>query len=244
MTQPQRPLRLLLVTTDPERTTRLRSALRDGGFLVAACDGRDSLQQHLAVAGGVDLVVVSGDPGSRWVLDICRFQSGQAAGVPLLVIGSPARRQGPSEAIRAEEARVQALEAGADDVLLEPYGLPECLARCRALARRRQLSCQPSTVLSCGPVEMLVEEHEVTCNSNPVLLSPREFRLLQFLLQNQGRVWHREELLSRVWGEWEALDLDPKTVDVHIHWLRLKLEADPARPTLITTERGRGYRLG
>ena len=101
-----------------------------------------------------------------------------------------------------------------------------------------------TTVLSHGPIEMVVEEHLVRRNGEPVALSPREFRLLHFLLEHQGRIWHREELLSRVWGELEALDFDPKTVDVHIHWLRLKLEADPAHPTLITTVRGRGYCLG
>jgi two-component system phosphate regulon response regulator PhoB len=99
-------------------------------------------------------------------------------------------------------------------------------------------------VLSHGPIEMVVEEHLVRRDGQPVTLSPREFRLLQFLMEHQGRVWHREELLSRVWGELEALDFDPKTVDVHIHWLRLKLEADPAHPCLITTVRGRGYCLG
>lgn len=91
---------------------------------------------------------------------------------------------------------------------------------------------------------MVVDTRQVRLHGTPVALSPREFQLLQFLLEHPGRIWHREELLSRVWGEVVALDLDPKTVDVHIHWLRLKLEANPAQPNLITTVRGKGYRLG
>ena len=75
-------------------------------------------------------------------------------------------------------------------------------------------------------------------------LSPREFRLLRFFLEHPSRIWSREQLLARVWGESEAIELDPKTVDVHIRWLRLKLEADPAQPALLTTVRGQGYRCG
>ena len=99
-------------------------------------------------------------------------------------------------------------------------------------------------MLSHGPLEMMVEEHQVRRDSELVSLSPREFRLLRFLLEHPGRIWHREELLSRVWGELEALDFDPRTVDVHIHWLRLKLEADPPQPALPPTVGGQGYRCG
>ena len=77
-----------------------------------------------------------------------------------------------------------------------------------------------------------------------VSLSPREFRLLHFFLKHPHRIWSRDELLARVWGESEAVELDPKTVDVHIRWLRLKLEENPAQPSLITTVRGQGYRCG
>jgi len=75
-------------------------------------------------------------------------------------------------------------------------------------------------------------------------LTPREFRLLEFFLRHPGQILDRDTLLEQVWGECSSFELDPKTVDVHIRWLRIKLEADPASPTLITTVRGRGYRLG
>jgi two-component system phosphate regulon response regulator PhoB len=236
MNAPQRPLRLLLVTSDRAGRPTLRKAFQEEGFFVVTCEAPASLQQHLAQEEGWDLLVVCGDPCTADVLALCGLQTDRSRAVPLLVIGSTAMAKG-------EAARVRALEAGADDVMIEPFGLAECLARCRALARRRQLAGEPRTVLRCGAVEMVVEEHRVWRDGTAVALSPREFRLLRFLLEHQGRVWHREDLLTRVWGELEALDLDPKTVDVHIHWLRLKLESDPARPALITTVRGKGYRL-
>jgi two-component system phosphate regulon response regulator PhoB len=239
MTQPQRPQRLLLVNADgiqPPSPAQapLELTLVEAGFVVVACAGFTDAQQRLQQAMGWDLVVVTGDPSDPDLLAFCGLSGRRGQPNPVLVLGSAA----------GESARVRALEAGADDVLLQPFGLAECLARCRALIRRHQLASVAANVLSCGPIEMVVEEHLVRRSGMPVTLSPREFRLLQFLLEHQGRIWHREELLRRVWGEWEALDLDPKTVDVHIHWLRLKLEDNPTRPSLITTVRGRGYRLG
>ncbi|MEB3352939.1 MAG: response regulator transcription factor [Cyanobacteriota bacterium] len=239
MTQPQRPQRLLLVNADglqlpSPAQAPLELALVEAGFVVVACAGFTDAQQRLQQEMGWDLIVITGGPSDPDLLAFCSLSDRRGQPSPVLVLGSAA----------GEAARVRALEAGADDVLLQPFGLAECLARCRALIRRHHLASMAAKVLSCGPIEMVVEEHLVRRSGTSVTLSPREFRLLQFLLEHQGRIWHREELLRRVWGEWEALDLDPKTVDVHIHWLRLKLEDNPTRPSLITTVRGRGYRLG
>jgi two-component system phosphate regulon response regulator PhoB len=107
---------------------------------------------------------------------------------------------------------------------------------------------QPGAVLRLEvgdlALELVEQEHRLLRNGQDVTLTPREFRLLRFLMAHSGRIWSRDELLRRVWGDPEALVLDPKTVDVHIRWLRLKLESDPSVPVLITTERGRGYRCG
>jgi two-component system phosphate regulon response regulator PhoB len=242
MTQPQRTLRLLLIEIQPGQCEALRSVLREGGFGVEAYPAVEAMQQRLMQRSSWDLVIASGDPACAVILAICGERRSRSKGGPLLVLGDSSDHDQVAGSSYGEAARVQALEAGADDVLLQPFGLAECLARCRALVRRHQVSRPATTVLSHGPIEMVVEEHLVRRDGELVTLSPREFRLLQFLLEHQGRIWHREELLSRVWGELEALDFDPKTVDVHIHWL--KLEADPAHPTLITTVRGRGYCLG
>jgi two-component system, OmpR family, phosphate regulon response regulator PhoB len=243
MSQPQRSLRLLLVEIHPGQTDDLRLALIEGGFGVESCPVAEARQQRLMQRNCWDLVIARGDPACEEMLAICTQRRSHTHGGPLLVLGPAGERQATGSS-GGEASRVLALEAGADDVMLQPFGLAECLARCRALVRRHQVSRSGITVLSHGPLEMMVEEHQVRRDGELVSLSPREFRLLRFLLEHPGRIWHREELLSRVWGELEALDFDPKTVDVHIHWLRLKLEANPAHPTLITTVRGRGYRLG
>ena len=246
MTPAQRPPRLLLVNGDGIGIDSLERALTEARFVVVTCTGFPAGQQLLQHDHTWELIVINGDPADPHLHAFCGLPERQRTTIPVLVLGPAPGGSGTlaNGLISSEGARVLALEAGADDVLLHPFGLPECLARCRALIRRHQLLSGAPSTLCCGPIEMVVEEHLVRRAGAPVNLSPREFRLLQFLLEHQGRIWHREELLRRVWGEWEALDLDPKTVDVHIHWLRLKLEEDPSRPRLITTVRGRGYRLG
>jgi two-component system phosphate regulon response regulator PhoB len=228
----QQPARLLLIDPHPPANASLVSDLVEGGFEVRCCSEAEAMAALGAADGGIDLVVVGGDLSDDRLeqLRAAAAAGSPAQSVPLLLLGS-----------RAPE---RALDAGADDVLRRPFGLAELLARCRALVRRRQLAMPARTVLRCGPIEMVVEEHEVRRNGEPIALSPREFRLLRFLLEHQRRTWPREELLVQVWGELEGPSLDPKTVDVHIHWLRLKLEEDPGNPRLITTVRGQGYRLG
>ena len=243
MNPPQRPLRLLLIEIHPGQTGDLRLTLIEAGHAVEFCTVAAAIEQTLMQRNRWDLVIASGDPACAEVLAICTERRSSHNGPPLLVLDGYGNRPPTDRASMAEAARVEALEAGADDVLLQPFGEAECLARCRALVRRHQVNRPALTVLSHGAIEMVVEEHQVRRHGEPVSLSPREFRLLQFLLEHPGRIWHREELLCQVWGELEALDFDPKTVDVHIRWLRLKLEADPSHPTLITTVRGRGYRL-
>jgi two-component system phosphate regulon response regulator PhoB len=244
MSSQQPPYRLLLLDGQPSRSEPLKQALVDAGWVVILCATEEEALSRQPSPNDIDLLVVSAEVSERSLAalePLRRTRLNQLA--PLLVLGpDPNGHRDGGE--RGMTVRVRALEAGADDVLLQPYSLVECVARCRALARRHRSSQPTTTVLRCGPIEMVVEEHQVRRQGAPVNLSPREFRLLQFLLEHQGRAWHREELLSRVWGEWEALDLDPKTVDVHVHWLRLKLEEQPSQPQLLVTVRGRGYRLG
>ena len=246
MSLQQPPYRLLLLDGQPSRSAALQQALAAAGCMVILCRSAEEALQQPAAEAGFDLVVISAELSETALGELAPLRQPPRSGiapVPLLVLGPDpnGHRDGGQ---RGMEVRVRALEAGADDVLLHPFSLPECVARCRALARRHRSALPATTVLRCGPIEMVVEEHRVLRDGAPVNLSPREFRLLRFLLEHQGRPWHREELLSRVWGEWEALDLDPKTVDVHVHWLRLKLEEQPSQPLLLTTVRGRGYRLG
>lgn len=231
MSQPS--MRLLLLHADSTAAHWLRLALAEAGCEVSLCRDVNDAATHLAASRGWDLLMLDGRLGAQ-AAGLCAQVRSTHDPIPVLML-CPGTK---------EADRVWGLEVGADDVLPAPFGLAECLARCRALVRRHQLGQEASTELRCGDVVMWVEEHRVCRDGQDVTLSPREFRLLQFFLEHPRRIWSRAALLARVWGELEAVELDPKTVDVHIRWLRLKLEADPAQPALITTVRGQGYRCG
>jgi two-component system phosphate regulon response regulator PhoB len=142
---------------------------------------------------------------------------------------------------RGEEAdRVRGLETGADDYVAKPYALGELLARVRAQLRR----ARPSTVgqvLSHEDIELDAETHRVTRGGASLRLGPTEFRLLAAFLERPGRVWSREQLLDRVWGR--EVDVDSRTVDVHVGRLRKSLMAQGGEDP-IRTVRGAGYALG
>lgn len=231
MKQPS--IRLLLVYSDCTAATCLRQQLGEEGYEVTLCLDAEQARSQLVPSLNWDLVVLDGSLGEA-TRQLCRQVRSARRPIPVLLLCPGI----------SETDRVQGLEDGADDVLPSPYGLEEFLARCRALVRRHQLGSDSSPALRCGRVSMLVAEHRVCRDGAEVSLSPREFRLLHFFLKHPRRIWSRDELLARVWGESETVELDPKTVDVHIRWLRLKLEENPAQPSLITTVRGQGYRCG
>jgi DNA-binding response OmpR family regulator len=137
--------------------------------------------------------------------------------------------------------KVLALEIGADDYITKPFSIYELLARIKAHLRRMQATQQPSetAVLRGGEVELDAGRHRVTKRGQAVELAPKEFRLLQVLLENKGRVVTRQAMLDRVWGFDFYGDL--QTVNVHIRWLREKIEDDPSSPKHIQTVRSRGY---
>jgi two-component system, OmpR family, response regulator RegX3 len=145
----------------------------------------------------------------------------------------------------AEVDRIQGLDVGADDYMVKPFGFRELVARIGANLRRVELSGSGAKkrqdIVRIGPVTIDCRGQAVTRDGAPVRLAQREYALLVALLNAQGAVVPRSQLLSQVWGEqWIG---DPHTLDVHIRWLREKLEADPAQPRLLLTVRGAGYRL-
>jgi two-component system phosphate regulon response regulator PhoB len=236
----QEPLRLLVLDGEPGWGAALLDGLASHGLAPVHCRDTQQAEACLQHPDGADLIVVDLAIGAPQSQRFSRWLQQQAQHQPVLAVG----------ALLDETRRVQLLESWADDVLSLPLSLPEFVARCRALWRRQQLRLAqwrertPTTRLHHGEIEMLVEEHAVWRAGEPVSLTPREFRLLEFLLRHPAQVLDRDTLLERVWGEMSSLELDPKTVDVHIRWLRIKLERDAASPQLITTVRGRGYRLG
>jgi DNA-binding response OmpR family regulator len=147
--------------------------------------------------------------------------------------------------------RVVGLEVGADDYLTKPFSMRELLARVKALLRRvrimrdefgsQQADQAISGLLVFDSLVIDTNRREVRMADSPIALKPKEYELLLFLAQHRGQVMTREFVLERVWG-WDYIG-DSRTVDVHVRWLREKIEADPATPKRIITVRGAGYRF-
>jgi DNA-binding response OmpR family regulator len=146
--------------------------------------------------------------------------------------------------------RVVGLEVGADDYLTKPFSMRELVARVKAQLRRarlireelgKQRAESPQEKLSFDNLVINQTRREVILDEGPLQLKPKEYELLLFLAEHRGQMLSREFILERVWG-WDYIG-DSRTVDVHVRWLRQKIEPDPARPERIVTVRGGGYRF-
>ena len=147
--------------------------------------------------------------------------------------------------------RVVGLEVGADDYLTKPFSMRELMARVKAQLRRTRLlreelekapqPAQKQETLSFNDLVINITRHEVTLHNTPLQLKPKEYELLEFFAAHKGQMLSREFILERVWG-WDFIG-DSRTVDVHVRWLRQKIEDDPGNPTRIVTVRGGGYRF-
>ena len=212
--------------------------LQKAGFeTLAAYDGDSALA--MARDHKPDLIVldVMLPKISGW--EVCRALRSDAeflTGAPVLMLTA-----------RGEESdKVIGLELGADDYLVKPFSMRELVARVKALLRRSAVPVAvASEILQSGPVSMDIARHEVRVGSNgserEVKLSLKEFELLKALLSQRGKAVPRETLLERVWGD--DFFGDERTLDVHIRWLREKIEATPSQPEHILTVRGIGYKF-
>jgi two-component system phosphate regulon response regulator PhoB len=227
---------LLVVEDDDTIRETIRDALILEGFEVTACgNGRDALQSLQRASGNEDpfaLVVLDLMLPGLGGLDICRQLRKTGDATPILVVS----------ARDTEADRVLGLEVGADDYLIKPFGMRELVARCRALLRRSTSGGTPSKQVVHANLCLYPEECRVTRDGLDVNLSPKEYRLLELFMHHPRRVWSRDKLLEQVWGH--DYFGDSKTVDVHIRWLREKLEANPSAPEHLVTVRGFGYRFG
>lgn len=151
---------------------------------------------------------------------------------------------------RSEEIdRVLGLEMGADDYMTKPFSMREFLARVKAMLRRVRIDHEsqkgdsgfPEEVLTFDNLEIDITRHETRLGAEVLPLKPKEFDLLLFLARHKGQVLSRELILERVWG-WDFVG-GTRTVDVHVRWLRSKIEPDPSNPVRILTVRGAGYRF-
>ena len=229
--EPTASARLLVVEDDDTIRETVAEALEMEGFAVtAATNGRSAWD--LLSRDSYDLVVLDLMlPGING-LDLCRQLRG--SNTPPLILVVSARD--------TETDRVLGLEVGADDYLIKPFGMRELVARCRALLRRQRTPLPTASTLDYLDLELYPGECRVTRDGIEIRLSPKEYRLLELFMQHPRRVWSREQLIEQVWG----VDYigDSKTVDVHIRWLREKIEDDPSQPAKLVTVRGFGYRFG
>ncbi|MGJ5672110.1 MAG: winged helix-turn-helix domain-containing protein [Nostochopsis sp.] len=231
--------RILLVEDEELIREMIVLALEEEGYgIVTAADGRSAVEQlkNFEVNLGeptFDLVILDLMLPQINGLDVCRLLRYQGNPVPILMLSAKG----------SETDRVLGLEVGADDYLTKPFSMRELVARCRALLRRQRLSSLPQLpALNYKEITLYPQECRVLVRGQEVGLSPKEFRLLELFMSYARRVWSREQLLDQVWGP--DFVGDSKTVDVHIRWLREKLEQDPSRPEYIVTVRGFGYRFG
>jgi DNA-binding response OmpR family regulator len=142
--------------------------------------------------------------------------------------------------------RVLGLELGADDYLTKPFSMRELLARVKAMLRRVQLEREDGSEpagqrLVSENLDVDLDRHEVTLDGEVLDLKPKEYELLLFLMQHRGKAFSRDQLLEKVWG-WEFSG-GSRTVDVHVRWLRARIEKNPDDPKRIITVRGVGYRF-
>ncbi|NWF58601.1 MAG: response regulator transcription factor [Fischerella sp.] len=231
--------RILVVEDEELIREMLVLALEEEGYgVVTATDGRAAVEQLKSFESNsgeatFDLVILDLMLPQINGLDICRLLRYQGNPVPILMLSAKG----------SETDRVLGLEVGADDYLTKPFSMRELVARCRALLRRQRLSSLPQLpALQYKEITLYPQECRVLVRGQEVSLSPKEFRLLELFMSYARRVWSREQLLDQVWGP--DFVGDSKTVDVHIRWLREKLEQDPSRPEYIVTVRGFGYRFG
>ncbi|MEN9205572.1 MAG: response regulator transcription factor [Thermostichales cyanobacterium SZTDM-1c_bins_54] len=209
-------------------------ALNEQGYeVLQSRDGRHALEV-IRGAERLDLIILDVMLPHLNGLDVCRLLRREGNTTHILML----------TAKDTEMDRVLGLEIGADDYLTKPFGMRELIARCRSMLRRQQRQHfeDPAAVLCYEDIWLHPQECRVKVRNQEVSLSPKEFRLLELFMRHPRRVWSREQLLEKIWGS--DFVGDSKTVDVHIRWLREKLERDPSTPEYLVTVRGFGYRFG
>ncbi len=223
--------RILLVEDEPGLVLTLADRLASEGYDVeSASDGEEGLAK--ASSGGYDLIILDVMLPRLGGFEVCRRLRQAGVDTPILML--TARTQVVD--------KVVGLKTGADDYVTKPFDMMELLARVEALLRRAPARTpKAAESYRFGPVEVDFRRAEVVRDGRPVALSAREYALLRYLIEHRGAALSREELLEKVWGYEPGTTT--RTVDVHIAWLRQKLEDNPKYPQFILTVRGLGYKF-
>ena len=225
--------KILVVEDDPNLLETLKYNLEKEGYIVlTAADGEVALQ--LARRDRPDLIILDLMLPRLSGLEVCRAVRKEMTTAIIMLTA------------RADETdKIVGLEIGADDYMTKPFSLRELTARVRALLRRFKMVETPpaerETLLKAADIEIDISRHLVSKEGKALELTPKEFDLLVFLAKNKSLVFSRDHLLGKVWGYEYAGDT--RTVDVHVRWLRQKIETNPGDPKILITVRGTGYKL-
>jgi DNA-binding response OmpR family regulator len=218
------------------RETLTYNLVKQGYEVSAAADGRQAVE--MARQMPPDLILLDIMLPKLDGFEVCRVLR-QELRAPIIMLTA-----------RADEVdKIVGLEVGADDYLTKPFSMRELLARVKAQLRRVRLLREefapetptPTQQMHFDDLTLDLDRHEAYLNGESLILKPKEHELLLYLAQHRGKTLSRDQLLEEVWG-WD-FNGGSRTVDVHIRWLREKLEVDPANPVRLVTVRGAGYRF-
>ncbi len=234
---------ILAVEDDRNLLATIQFNLAAMGYRVlTAKDGGESLK--VARENTLDLVILDLSLPVMSGMDVCRALRNDGNTVPIIML----------TAWHDEASRVEGLECGADDYVTKPFSLRELMARVNSQLRRADMFAsvirsrgntarahESMHVIAIGDLEIDLLRRTVLKASEPLFFKPREFDLLVYLSTQPGRVFSRQQILEEVWGN--GFPGGARTIDVHVSWIRRKIESDPSNPRLLLTVRGVGYKL-
>ena len=228
----KRQMRVLVVEDEEAIRTGLIDVLVFHGYEVdSAATGPDGLEK--ALTGQFELVLLDIMLPGMDGYEICDRIRAVDRNQPIIML----------TAKTSDEEIVQGLKLGADDYVPKPFSIQQLVLRIEAVLRRSQLGQEQARTLSIGSIEIDTENLVGLNGSDEIAFTKREIEVLSYLARNSARPVSREELLSKVWGYARGLDIETRTVDIHIAKLRRKIENDPREPEKLVTVRGAGYRL-
>lgn len=230
-------MKKVLIVEDEQSIVKLLSYnLENEGFQIdVAMDGQEGFE--LGAQGSYDMIILDLMLPGKDGMDVCRELRQEKIDTPIIIL----------TAKDAEIDKIIGLEIGADDYMTKPFSPREVIARMKAIFRRLEKSeaneevSSKEEVIQVGDIEIFPEKYEVLVRKDPIVLTPKEFDLLLYLVRRQDRILSREQLLSTIW-DYDFVG-ETRIVDVHISHLREKIEEDSKNPKYIKTARGFGYKF-
>ena len=227
-----RSIRVLVVEDEAAIREGLIDVLVFHGYEVdSAAEGPEGLDK--ALTGRFDLILLDIMLPGIDGYEICDRIRAEDRHQPIIMLTAKS----------SDDDIIHGLKLGADDYVPKPFSVQQLVLRIEAVLRRSQVGLEQARTLSIGSIEVDTENLSATNGSDEIVFTKREVEVLCYLAENADRPVSREELLSKVWGYARGLDIETRTVDIHIAKLRRKIETDPKAPENLVTVRGAGYRL-